>query len=114
MATVSLVVGQVGDETDTMTIEFLDQNGNQMVTTPTPDVPPVWTNAPSPAGADSFAVAVGGLSATLSALAAGSDTVNLTVTVGGVVFTATQPFSIAIPAPPPQVLTAIAIVNTLS
>ena len=106
MASVTVNVGHVVD----MSIEYLDQNGNPMLVTPTPDSAPTWTDAPSPAGAATLAVAAGGLSAVDTAVAVGSDVVTLTVVVGGVTFTATQPITIAAA---PQVLTSVEIVSAV-
>ena len=93
-----------------MTITYLDQNGNPMQVTPTPDSKPTWADAPSTAGIDTLVVASDGLSAELDALAAGSDTVTLTVLVGGATFTATLAVQIS---PAPQVLTTVQISPTV-
>ena len=100
----TLTVGHV----DNLSIGFLDQHGNPMLVTPVPDLPPVWANAPVPAGADTLTVATNGLTAVLAAVAAGADTVSLTVVVGGHTFTASD--SITISAAP-QVLTSVEIVD---
>jgi hypothetical protein len=96
------------------TIEYLDQNGNPMLTTPTPDSPPTWTNAPAPAGIDTLTVSPDGSSAVLATAAVdatgGTDTVSLSVIVGGKTFAAT--LGVAISAAP-QVLTAVAINDTV-
>jgi hypothetical protein len=92
-------------------IVYLDANGNPMLTTPTPDSPPAWSNAPSAPSVDSFTVAADGLTAMLTALAAGTDAVSLSVTVGGVAFSAS--ISIEIDAAP-QVLSSVAIQATVS
>jgi hypothetical protein len=89
-----------------MSIVFLDQNGQPMLTTPTPDSPPTWTDAPSPAGDATLTVGAGGLTAADVAVAAGTDLVTLTVVVGGVTYTATQGITIS---PAPQVLTSVQI-----
>jgi hypothetical protein len=91
-----------------MAIAFLDQNGQPMQTEPTPDAPPVWTNsAPT---IDSLVVASNGMTAEDDAEAAGSDTVNLSLSVGGVAYSATLPVVVS---PAPQVLTSIEIVPTV-
>jgi len=95
---------------DTMTIQYLDQNGNPLLTTPTPDSAPTWTNAPTPSGDDTLSVAQGGNSAVLAAVAAGTDLVTLTVVVGGKTFSATDAITIT---PAPQVLTSVAIVDSV-
>lgn len=88
------------------TILFLDQNGNPMLTPVTPDSPPVWTNTPSSPPVDTFTVSPDGLSSALAATAAGSDSLSLTVIVGGVTFTASEAITIAAA---PQVLTSVQI-----
>lgn len=96
-----------------LAIAYLDASGNPMLTTPTPDSAPAWTDAPSAPGIDVLTVAPDGSSALLATNAAdanGSDTVGLTVVVGGKSFAAT--LSIAISAAP-QVLTSVAIVGTV-
>ncbi len=96
--------------TDAMSIAYFDQNGLPMVTAPTPDAPPTWVNVPS--SADTFTVAgPSNLTASLAALAEGTDSVTLTVVVGGVTFTAVQPVNIAAA---PQVLTSVEIVNAVT
>jgi hypothetical protein len=90
-----------------LSIVYLDQNGNPMVVTPTPDSPPSWTNAPNPTGDDTLTPASpGDTVATLTANAAGTDTVTVSVTVGGAVFAATLPVNIS---PAPQVLSSVQI-----
>lgn len=103
----SLQVGQ----TVPLSIAFLDQNGQPMITQPTPDSPPSWTN--NMPNIETLTVADGGMSATLAALAEGSDTVTLSLTVGGQAFSATLAVTVSAEAPPPppeQVLTNIGIV----
>jgi hypothetical protein len=95
----------------TDTILFLDQNGNPMLVTPAPDAPPVWTNAPGTPPVDSMSVSADGLTATITALAAGGDTIGVTVLVGGVSFAATQSLNIAAA---PQVLTSVAIAASVA
>ena len=95
-----------------MVIQYLDQNGNPMVTTPVPDQPPTWTNSN---GQDTLTVAPDGNSATLAIPATmtggGSDTVTLGLNVAGKAFSATLAVTITAT---PQVLTSIAIVPTVS
>lgn len=97
--------------TDTMAILYFDAAGQTMLVTPVPDSPATWTNTPSVPPVDSFTVAPDGNSAVLAALAAGSDIVNVSVTVGGKVFTATENVTISAA---PQVLTSIAIGNSVA
>lgn len=92
--------------TVTDTIVYLDQNGNPMLAAVTPDAPPAWANAPSAPGIDALAVSADGSTATISTSAPGTDTITLTVVVGGKTFTATQSLNIQAP---PQVLTSVAI-----
>ena len=75
MADVTLSVGH----TASFAIEYDDQNGNPMLTTPTPDAPPAWTDAPNPAGCVTFTVAGDSNSATDVAVAAGVDTVGVSL-----------------------------------
>jgi len=96
--------------TDTMSIQYLDTTGNPMLTTVTPDSPPTWTDTPATPPVDTFVVSADGTSAVLTATAAGTDSINLSVTVAGKVYTATQ--SVTISAAP-QVLGSVTIVNTV-
>ena len=105
-----MITVNVGHSVDD-TIVYLDQNGNPMLVAPTPDAPPVWTNTPSTPAVDTFTVAADGSSAVLAATAVGADTVNLTVTVGGKTYTATQAVTIAAA---PQVLTSVSINGVVS
>lgn len=105
VTTMNPVTVSIG-HTVSFSILYLDASGNPMLVTPTPDSPPVWANAPSPAGATTFTVGPGGLTASDVAVAAGTDTISLTVVVGGVTFTATDGVTVS---PAPQVLTSIAI-----
>lgn len=108
MDPVTLTVGH----TDTMGLEFNDQNGNPMLTQPVPDSPPVWSDAPSPAGDVTFTpVGPSNVTATELGNAAGTDTVTVVVLVGGVSYTATQLVNVQAP---PQVLTSVAITNTIA
>lgn len=90
-------------------IAYLDQNGNPMLTAPTPDSPPAWTNSPSAPGIDTLTVAADGNSAVLATNAAdadATDTLGVTVVVAGKSFAASLGISISAA---PQVLTSIAI-----
>ena len=90
-------------------VAFIDQNGNPMLTAPTPDSPPAWTNT-TPA-TETLAVAPSGLTAVATPVAPGADTVNLTVVVGGKSFAATLAVEVD---PAPQVLTSVNITATVS
>lgn len=87
------------------TIVYLDQNGQPMLVTPTPDSAPVWTNLAAPT-IDTMSVSADGSTDTVSAVGAGVDSLSVTVTVGGVAFTAVEQISISAA---PQVLTSVAI-----
>ena len=92
-------------------IKYLDQNGNPMLTTPTPDSPPTWSQAPSASGIDSLSVASpGNLSASLATLEAGTDIITVNMQVGGVALSASLGVNIS---PAPQVLTSIELVPTV-
>lgn len=106
MAAITVNVGHVVN----CTIIYLDQNGNPMVTPPTPDTAPVWSDAPNPSGCASLVAAPGGLTATDSAVAVGTDVISLSVVVGGTTYTATQPVTIQAA---PQVLTSVEIGTTV-
>ena len=95
--------------TDTLSIEYLDQNGNPMLTPVTPDSPPTWTNSPSASGVDTFTPS--GNTAVLVAQAAGIDTVSVSVVVSGQTFLASDMITINAA---PQVLTSIAIEESVS
>ena len=100
----SVTVGHVID----FSILYVDTAGNPMLTPVTPDSPPVWTNVPS--AADTFAASADGTTAVLTAVAAGSDTVGLTVIVGGVTYTASDLVTVNAA---PQVLGGVQIVATV-
>lgn len=101
---VTVNVGHVA----TTTIVQLDTNGNPMLTPVTFDSPPTWAQA-TPA-TDTLAVGSGNLSATETAIAAGSDTITVTVLVGGVSYVATQPITVT---PAPQVFGGIQLNTTV-
>ncbi len=89
-------------------IEFLDAAGNPMLVTPTPDSPgPVWSNT-----APTVDTLTGnGLTATDVAVAAGSDTISVSLSVGGTQFSAQIAETVNAA---PQVLTSIKIIGTVS
>ena len=101
------VIVNVGHKVS-MSIVYLDANGNPMLTTPTPDSPPVWTDSTPATGG--LVVSADGLTAVETAIAPGSDTVNLTVVVGGVSFAASQAITVDTAA---QGLTSIEIDATV-
>ena len=97
----------------TYTIAYLDENGRPMITTPTPDGPPSWSNAPSAPGIDTLTPSADGSSAVLQTNpgdADSTDTVSMTVLVGGRSFSASD--SVAISAAP-QVLTSVELVGAV-
>ena len=98
--------------TDTASIIYLDANGNPMLTTPVPDAPPTWVDPapPSPA-VDTITPSADGNTCVIVATAPGTDTVNLSLAVGGKVFTASLQLNISAA---PQVLTSVAIANSVS
>ncbi len=98
----------------TYAIAYLDENGRPMITTPTLDGPPSWSNAPSAPGIDTLTPAADGSSAVLQTNAAdadSTDTVSMSVVVGGKSFSASD--SVTISAAP-QVLSSVEIVGTVS
>ena len=107
MADVTLTVGHTAG----FAIEYDDANGNPMLTTPTPDSPPTWTDAPNPAGCVTFTVSADSNSATDLAVAEGVDAVGVTLMVGGVAFSATSNVTVSAAE---QVLTSIQIIPTVS
>jgi hypothetical protein len=92
-----------------LSIQFLDQNGNIMLTQPVPDTAPAWSNS-TPA-TETLSVAANGLTATADPIAVGMDTISLSLAVGGKSFSAT--LSVEVDAAP-QVLTSIAIVPVIA
>lgn len=105
MNPIALSVGH----TASFTLEFLDQNGNPMLTTPVPDAAPVWTDTTPATG--TLTAGTTGLTASELAIAAGGDTVTVVLTVGGVSFTASVSLAVA---SAPQVLTSVAIETTVA
>lgn len=103
MANVTVTVGH----TVNFSLVFLDQNGNPMLVTPTPDTPPAWTDTTPATG--TLTAAASGLTASELAVAAGTDTVNVALTVGGVAFSASIDLTVQAA---PQVLTSIQILAT--
>jgi hypothetical protein len=85
---------------------FLDQNSNPMLVQPTPDSPPTWSNS-TPA---TETLSPGGLTASALALAAGGDTISVSVSVGGVTFGATLGVTVT---PAPQILTSVDVAATV-
>jgi hypothetical protein len=95
--------------TVSFSILYLDQNGNPMLVAPVPDSPPVWSDSTPATG--TLVVAANGQSAVETALAAGGDTVSLTVLVGGKSFAASVGLTVAAA---PQVLSTVAIASIVN
>lgn len=87
-----------------LSLAFLDQNGQPMTVTPVPDAAPIWSNS-TPA-TETLTVSADGFTAQTASVAAGTDTITASATVGGATFSATLVVNVAAP---PQVLTSIAI-----
>jgi len=104
MTPVNVNVGHVVN----CSLVFLDQNGNPMLTTPTPDAAPVWTDTTPATG--TLTAAAGGLTASEQIIAAGTDTINVSLSVGGTAFTASLP---VVASAAPQVLTTVQIAATV-
>lgn len=104
----SNVIVTVG-HTVSFTLVFLDQNGNPMLTTPTPDAPPAWTDTTPATG--TLTAAPDGLSASEVTTAVGGDTVSVSLAVGGTSFSAS--IGVTVQAAP-QVLTSVDILATVS
>lgn len=102
MAT-TMKVGQ----SSVLVIEYLDQDGKPMVTNPVPDTDPSWGNT-SPS-VDTVTASPTGEAATVLAIGAGSDTVRVQLSVGGVQYQATVDFTVEAAAPQ-QTLTSIGII----
>ena len=84
---------------------ILDQNGNPMLTQPAPDAAPVWSDT-TPA-TETLAAAASGLTAVATPVAPGTDTINLSLVIGGKALTASLPVEVDAA---PQVATSVVIV----
>lgn len=89
-----------------LSIRYLDQDGRSMPA-PTPDAPPAWANS-SP-GIESLTAAPDGSSASAMGVSAGSDTIQVQLSVDGKPFTATLDVTVN-GVSPTQTLTSIEIV----
>lgn len=105
MANVNVTAGH----TVVMALSFLDQNGNPMLTPVAPDAVPVWTDTTSATG--TLTESADGLTASEAALAAGTDVVTVSLSVGGKAFTASLGITVTAA---PQVLTSVGITSTVS
>lgn len=92
-----------------MSIQYLDQNGNPMLTPPTPDSAPTWSNTTS--ATETLAPSSSGLACVGTPVAPGNDVVTVTLSTGGVTFTANLDVEVD---PAAQVLKSIAIVSDVS
>lgn len=92
----------------TASLVFLDQNANPMLIAPTPDSPPTWTDSTPATG--TLTAAADGLSATEIANTTGTDTISVSVSVGGTTFSATLGVTVT---PAPQVLTSVDLTSTV-
>jgi hypothetical protein len=99
--------------TDTLTLVFVDADGNPMIPQPTPDASPaaIWLNSPSSPSPDTFSVSPDASTATVSATAAGADDISVAVSVGGQVFSASLHLDISAA---PQVLSGVKIVESVA
>jgi hypothetical protein len=94
--------------TASFSIVFLDQDGNPMQTTPTPDSPPTWSDDTPATG--TLTPGAGGLTASEVAIAAGTDNVSVSLSVNGTAFSASQQLVVSAA---PQVLTSIEIATAI-
>lgn len=93
-----------------LSIQYLDQKGNPMLTpAPKTDSPPAWTNS-TPA-TETLTVAADGNTATATTVAVGTDIVSLALAIGGVSFSASLSVNVT---DVPQILTSIAIASVVS
>lgn len=92
-----------------MSLLFRDTNKNPMLTQPTLDAPPAWSNS-TPA-TETLKVAADGLTAEADTVAAGGDSVSVSLAVGGVSFSASLSVNVSAA---PQVLGSVEIVPVVS
>ena len=86
-----------------------DQNGQPMVTQPPLDAPASWTDTLSVPGVDTNAVSADGTQDVIQAVAPGTDTVGVSVTIGGKTFTDSALLTVS---PAPQVASGVQVVLT--
>jgi hypothetical protein len=103
---ISIDVGQSAD----FVLTYLDQNGQVMSPAPVPDQAPAWGNT-TPAAETLTVSATDDTRASSIGVAAGTDTVEVDLAVGGVKFKATVDVTVNAVVPK-QVLTSIAIEAT--
>lgn len=104
MSSISVTVGHKVD----FKLAFLDQHGNPMLSPVTPDSPPVWIDTNSAVG--TLTAAADGLTAEETAVSAGTDTVTVSLMVGGAKFEASVDVVVQ---PEAQVLTSVQILATV-
>jgi hypothetical protein len=92
-----------------LAVTFLDQNGNPMLTQPTADSAPVWSNTIP--GTETIVASADGMAAVATPVAVGVDTINVAAIVRGKTFTAT--LNVQVTAAVAQVLTSVAITPTV-
>lgn len=102
------VTASIG-HTISFTYVILDQHGNPMLTQPTFDATPVWSDT-TPA-TETVTADASGVTATGTPLAAGTDTVNVTAQIGGVDFPASIDVSITPEVQVPTSARIDAVVN---
>ncbi len=93
-------------ETENLSIEYLDQNGQPMDPTPTPDAPPEWAQTDDTVQ-DLVAAADGNTATATGLRGPATDTVQLSLSIGGVLWTDTVEATVTAPA---QILTSVHIV----
>ena len=97
-----MITATVGHKVN-CSIGYLDQNGNPMLTTPTPDAPPGWENT-TPSG-ETLVASPDGNTAETTTLTVGADLISLSLLVGGQAFTAT--LAVTVEATPQQLTTIV-------
>ena len=107
MATVPLNVGHTAN----MSLVFTDQNGNPMLTQPTPDASPATTWSDAPGSPAVGVLTPAGNTASELAENPGSDVVSVTTYVGGVEYQASVTLVVSAA---PQVLTGVQIAVSVS
>jgi hypothetical protein len=90
------------------TYQVLDQNGQPLLTQPTLDAPAAWTDTPSVTGVDTNVVSADGTQDVVTAKAAGTDTIGVSVTVGGKTFTDSTLLTVT---PAPQVASGVVVLT---
>jgi hypothetical protein len=94
-------------QTTSFSIAYMDQNGQPMVPMPTPDAPPAWSQSDS--AVDTLTAAADGNTASAFGLAPGTETIAVSLAVGGQSFSATIDMTV-VAVVPTQTLTSIEIV----